>query len=38
MDGRIFLSGKVTEPEEKIKITKWHGKQKVLVQSKMQLL
>ena len=28
MDGRIFLSGKVTEPEEKIKITKmaWETK------------
>ena len=29
LDGRIFLSGKVDEPEEKIKITKLAGKQKV---------
>ena len=29
LDGRIFLSGKVDEPEEKIKITKWLGKLKM---------
>ena len=28
IDGRIFLSGKVEEPEEKIKLLKWHGRQK----------
>ena len=28
LDGRIFLSGKVEEPEEKIKIQRWLGKQK----------
>ena len=38
IDGRIFLTGKVNEPEEKIKITKlaWETK-KVLDQLKMQL-
>ena len=28
LDGRIFLGGKVDEPEEKLIITKWLGKQK----------
>ena len=29
LDGRIFLGGKVLdEPEEKLKITKWLGKQR----------
>ena len=28
-DGNIFLSGKVDDPEEKIKITKWPGRQMV---------
>ena len=27
LDGRIFLSGKVDEPEEKIKSQKWLGRQ-----------
>ena len=30
LDGRIFLTGKVDNPEEKLKITKLLGKQKVL--------
>ena len=32
LDGRIFLSGKVDEPEEKIKLLKWLGKLKAFVQ------
>ena len=28
IDGRIFLSGKVEEPEEKLKLLKWLGRQK----------
>ena len=28
IDGRIFLSGKVDDPEEKLKLQKWHGKLK----------
>ena len=30
MDGRIFLSGKVNEPEEKLKLQNWPGKPRVL--------
>ena len=26
LDGNIFLSGKVDEPEERLKLQKWHGK------------
>ena len=29
IDGRIFLSGKVDEPEKKLKLQKWLGRQKV---------
>ena len=28
LDGRIFITGKVDSPEEKLKITNLHGKQK----------
>ena len=38
IDGRIFLSGKVDEPEEKIKITKMAWETKEFDQLKMQLL
>ena len=39
LDGRIFLSGKVNDPEEKIKITKMAGKLKVLdlLKTRLQL-
>ena len=37
LDGRIFLSGKVEKPEEKVKITKWLGKLKKFVLLKMLL-
>ena len=30
LDGRIFITGKVDNPEEKLQITKLHGKQRVL--------
>ena len=38
LDGRIFLSGKVDEPEEKIKITKMAWETKGARSVKMQLL
>ena len=37
LDGRIFLSGKVDEPEEKIKITKMAWETKGVRSVKMQL-
>ena len=35
LDGRIFLTGKVDGPEEKVKLQKWLGKLKVFERSKM---
>ena len=37
LDGRIFLTGKVDDPEEKFKLLNLLGKQKVLGQLKMIL-